>query len=63
MNDTLPSLGVHGSNISCDNAVIVMIQELKAAMDFILCERNYYDRKLMCMAIMSESCLVRVKRS
>ena len=63
MNDTLPSLGVHGSNISCDNAVIVMILELKAAMDFILCERSYYDSKLMRMAVMSGSCLVRVKRS
>ena len=62
MNDTLPSLGVHGSNISCDNAVIVMILELKAAMDFILCERSYYDDKLICMAVMSGSCLVRVKR-
>ena len=63
MNDILPSVGAHGSRISCDNAVIVMIQELKAAMDFILCERSYYDSKLMCVAIMSGSCLVRVKRS
>ena len=63
MSDTPPSVGVHGSYISCDNAVIVMIQELKAAMDFILCERSYYDSKLMCVAIMSGSCLVRVKRS
>ena len=63
MSDTLPLVGVHGSYISCDNAVIVMIQELKAAMDFILCERNHCDRKLMCMAVMSGSCLVRVKRS
>ena len=63
MSDTLPSVGVHGSYISCDNAVIVMIQELKAAMDFILCDRSYYDSKLMCVAIMSGSCLVRVKRS
>ena len=63
MSDTPPSVGVHGSNISCDKAVIVMIQELKAAMDFILCERSYYDDKLICMAIMSGSCLVRVKRS
>ena len=31
MSDTPPSVGVHGSYISCDNAVIVMIQELKAA--------------------------------
>ena len=63
MSDTPPSVGVHGSYISCDNAVIVMIQELKAAMDFILCDRSYYDSKLMCVAIMSGSCLVRVKRS
>ena len=63
MSDTPPSVGVHGSYISCDNAVIVMIQELKAAVDFILCERSYYDSKLMCVAIMSGSCLVRVKRS
>ena len=63
MSDTPSSVGVHGSYISCDNAVIVMIQELKAAMDFILCERSYYDSKLMCVAIMSGSCLVRVKRS
>ena len=63
MSDTLPSVCVHGSYISCDNAVIVMIQELKAAMDFILCERNHCDSKLMCMAVMSGSCLVRVKRS
>ena len=62
MNDIPPSVGVHGRYISCDNAVIVMIQELKAAMDFILCERSYYDDKLMCMAVMSGSCLVRVKR-
>ena len=62
MSDTLPSVGVHGSYISCDNAVIVMIQELKAAMDFILYERSYCDSKLMCMAVMSGSCLVRVKR-
>ena len=62
MNDTLPSVGVHGSRISYDNAVIVMIKVLKAAMDFILCERSNYDDKLMCMAIMSGSCLVRVKR-
>ena len=63
MSDTPSSVGVHGSYISCDNAVIVMIQELKAAMDFILCERSYYNSKLMCVAIMSGSCLVRVKRS
>ena len=63
MSDTLPSVGVHGSYISCDNAVIVMIQELKAAMDFILCERSYYDSKLICMAVISGSCLIRVKRS
>ena len=63
MSDTLPSVGVHGSRISCDMVVIVMIQELKAAMDFILCERSYYNSKLMCVAIMSASCLVRVKRS
>ena len=62
MNDIPPSVGVHGSCISCDNAVTVMIQELKAAMDFILCERSYYDDKLICMAVMSGSCLVRVKR-
>ena len=31
-------------------------------MDFTLCERIYYNNKLMCMAIMSGSCLVRVKR-
>ena len=31
-------------------------------MDFILCERSYYDSKLMCVAVMSGSCLVRVKR-
>ena len=62
MSDTIPSVSVHGSYISCDNAVIVLIQKLKAAMDFILCERSHYDSKLMCMAIMSVSCLVRVKR-
>ena len=39
-----------------------MFQELKAAMDFILYERSYCDSKLMCMAVMSGSCLVRVKR-
>ena len=63
MSDTPPSVGVHGSYISCDNAVIVMIQELKVTMDFILCDRSYYDDKLMCIAMMPESCLVRVKRS
>ena len=63
VSDTLPSVGVHGSRISHENAVIVMILELWAAMDFILCERIRYDSKLMCMAIMSGSCLVRVKRS
>ena len=31
-------------------------------MDFTLCERSNYDDKLMCMAIMSGSFLVRVKR-
>ena len=62
MSDILPSVGIHGSRISCDNAVIVMIQVLKAAMDFTLCERSRCDDKLMCMAIMSGSCLVRVKR-
>ena len=63
MSDTPPSVGVHGSYISCDNAVIVLIQELKAAVDFILCDRSHCDSKLMCMAVMSGSCLVRVKRS
>ena len=63
MSDTPHSVGVHGSYISCDNAVIVMIQELKAAVDFILCDRSYYDSKLICMAVMSGSCLIRVKRS
>ena len=63
MSDTPPSVGVHGSYISCDSAVIVMIQELKAAVDFILCDRSYYDSKLICMAVMSGSCLIRVKRS
>ena len=62
MSDTLPSVGVHGSRISCDMVVIVMIQELKAVMDFTLCERSYYDSKFICMAIMPGSCLVRVKR-
>ena len=62
MNDTLPSVGVHDSRISCDNAIIVMILVLKAAMYFILCERSYYDSKLMCVAIMFGSFLVRVKR-
>ena len=62
MSDTLPSVSVHGSRISCDSAAIVMIQVLKAAMDFTLCERSHCDSKLICMAIMSGSCLVRLKR-
>ena len=62
MSDTIPSVSVHGSYISCDNAVIVLIQKLKAIMDFVLYERSYCDSKLMCMAVMSGSCLVRVKR-
>lgn len=60
LSDIIHSVGIQDSLISCNNAVSVRIEEMKAVMGYILRGWINHDSKLTRIVVMSGSLLVRV---